>query len=97
MCFESYVTVKLFVCDSSRMVGLAQLLLTSDAANGLTEDYAACLESRLEESHAVESSSNDPGVLIMQVWALHFNGFDYFFFQFDGNLAFCSLAFVGFD
>ena len=54
-------------CYSSRMVGLVQLLLKSNAANSLVEDYAACLESRAEESQNVENSSDDPGVLILQV------------------------------
>lgn len=55
------------------MVGLVQLLLKSNAANCLVEDYAACLELRSEESQIIENSSNDPGVLIMQVllfWVL---------------------------
>ncbi|KAI4380661.1 hypothetical protein MLD38_006828 [Melastoma candidum] len=60
-------SIKIMSILSSRMVGLSQLLLTSDTASGLTEDYAACLESRLEESQVIESSNKDPGVLIMQV------------------------------
>ena len=55
--------------DSSRMVGLVQLLLKSNAASSLIEDYAACLELRSEECQIIESSSDDPGVLIMQVSA----------------------------
>lgn len=61
---------KLFIAtvgDSSRMVGLVQLLLKSNAASSLIEDYAACLELRSEESQVVENSSDDPGVLILQV------------------------------
>lgn len=53
--------------DSSRMVGLVQLLLKSNAANCLIEDYAACLELRSEESQLIENSTDDPGVLILQV------------------------------
>ena len=53
--------------DSSRMVGLVQLLLKSNAASSLIEDYAACLELRSEECQIIENSSDDPGVLIMQV------------------------------
>lgn len=53
--------------DSSRMVGLVQLLLKSNAANCLVEDYAACLELRSEESPEIENSNEDPGVLILQV------------------------------
>lgn len=49
------------------MVGLAQLLLKSNAASSLIEDYAACLELRSEESQIIENSSEDPGVLILQV------------------------------
>lgn len=52
---------------SSRMVELVQLLLKSNAANSLIEDYAACLELRSEESQIIESANDDPGVLIMQV------------------------------
>lgn len=49
------------------MVGLVQLLLKSNAASSLIEDYAACLELRSEESQIIENSSEDPGVLILQV------------------------------
>lgn len=52
---------------SSRMVGLVQLLLKANAANSLIEDYAACLELRSEESQVIDNSSNDLGVLIMQL------------------------------
>lgn len=61
------MTCSIIFCGSSRMVGLVQLLLKSNAANCLVEDYAACLELRSEESQIIENSSNDPGVLIMQV------------------------------
>lgn len=53
--------------DSSRVVGLVQLLLQSGAASSLIEDYAACLELRSEECQMIENSCDDPGVLIMQV------------------------------
>lgn len=56
-----------FLGDSSRMVGLVQLLLKSNASNSLIEDYAACLESRSEESQNVDDNNDDPGILIMQV------------------------------
>lgn len=49
------------------MVGLVQLLLKSSAASCLIEDYAACLELRSEESQFIENSTDDPGVLILQV------------------------------
>jgi len=52
------------------MVGLVQLLLKSNAANSLVEDYASCLEIRLEESQNLENSSDDLGVLILQVLLL---------------------------
>ncbi|PNY03763.1 nuclear pore complex protein Nup205-like protein [Trifolium pratense] len=55
----------------SRMVGLVQLLLKSNASNSLIEDYAACLEARSEESQNVENNNNknnnDPGILILQL------------------------------
>lgn len=53
--------------DSSRLVGLVPMLIKIDAANSLIEDYAACLEVRLEEGEVVENSCDDLGVLIMQV------------------------------
>ncbi|CAK9177196.1 unnamed protein product [Ilex paraguariensis] len=57
----------LFLYDSSRMVGLVELLLKSNAASCLIEDYAACLELRSEECQIIEDSSNDSGVLIMKL------------------------------
>lgn len=58
--------------DSSRMVGLVQLLLKYNAASSLVEDYATCLELRSEESQIIENSGDDPGVLIMQVCLISF-------------------------
>lgn len=49
------------------MVGLVQLLLNSNAASSLVEDYASCLEIRSQESQSVDNSSDDLGVLILQV------------------------------
>ncbi|KAF5945828.1 hypothetical protein HYC85_016056 [Camellia sinensis] len=60
-------SIKIMSILSSRMVGLVQLLLKSNAASSLTEDYAACLELRSEESQIIENSSDDPGVLILQL------------------------------
>ncbi|XP_059431872.1 nuclear pore complex protein NUP205 isoform X3 [Corylus avellana] len=60
-------SIKIMSLLSSRMVGLVQLLLKSNAASSLIEDYAACLELRSEECQIIESSSDDPGVLIMQL------------------------------
>ena len=57
----------LFWGYSSRMIGLVQLLLKSNAANSLIEDYAACLELQSEESQTVESNNDDPGILILKV------------------------------
>lgn len=57
----------ILVGDSSRMIGLVQLLLKSSASSSLIEDYAACLELRSEECQIMENSGDDPGVLIMQV------------------------------
>ncbi|KAH1246940.1 Nuclear pore complex protein NUP205 [Glycine max] len=51
----------------SRMVGLVQLLLKSNASNSLIEDYAACLELRSEELQNLENNNDDPGILIMQL------------------------------
>ncbi|KAK2645958.1 hypothetical protein Ddye_021153 [Dipteronia dyeriana] len=60
-------SIKITSILSSRMVGLVQVLLKYNAANSLVEDYAACLESRSEESQVIENSGDDPGVLIMQL------------------------------
>ncbi|KAK2984101.1 hypothetical protein RJ640_018126, partial [Escallonia rubra] len=51
----------------SRMVGLVAVLLKSNSASSLVEDYAACLELRSEECLISEDSSNDLGVLIIQL------------------------------
>lgn len=64
---NSNVIVIFFLGYSSRMVGLVQLLLKSNAASCLIEDYAACLELRSEDCQVVENTSDDPGVLILQV------------------------------
>ncbi|KAL5547863.1 hypothetical protein UlMin_003094 [Ulmus minor] len=60
-------SIKIMSILSARMVGLVQLLLKSNAGNCLVEDYAACLELRTEESQFIENSSDDPGVLILQL------------------------------
>lgn len=60
-------SIKIMSILSSRMVGLVQTLVKSNAAGPLIEDYAACLEMRCEESQVIEDSSKDPGVLIMQL------------------------------
>ncbi|KAL1816058.1 hypothetical protein ACET3Z_018632 [Daucus carota] len=60
-------SIKIMSILSNRMVGLVPLLLKNNAANSLVEDYAACLELRSEECQVVENSSDDPGVLIMQL------------------------------
>ncbi|KAI9191487.1 hypothetical protein LWI28_009025 [Acer negundo] len=60
-------SIKIMSILSSRMVGLVQVLLKYNSANSLVEDYAACLESRSEESQVIENSGDDPGVLIMQL------------------------------
>lgn len=49
------------------MVGLAQLLLKSNAGHCLIEDYAACLEQRSEWFQLSENTKDDIGVLIMRV------------------------------
>lgn len=43
------------------------MLIKTNAANSLIEDYASCLELRLEEGEVAENSCDDLGVLIMQV------------------------------
>ncbi|CAK9182161.1 unnamed protein product [Ilex paraguariensis] len=60
-------SIKIMSILSSRMVGLVELLLKSNAASCLIEDYAACLELRSEECQIIEDSSNDSGVLIMKL------------------------------
>lgn len=60
-------SIKIMSILSSRVVGLVQLLLKSNAANSLVEDYAACLEVRSEECQIIENKVDDPGVLIMQI------------------------------
>ncbi|KAA8535090.1 hypothetical protein F0562_030093 [Nyssa sinensis] len=60
-------SIKIMSILGSRMVGLVQLLLKSSAANSLIEDYAACLELRSDECQIIENSSDDPGVLILQL------------------------------
>ncbi|CAH2060609.1 unnamed protein product [Thlaspi arvense] len=60
-------SIKLMNILSSRLVGLVPMLIKMNAANSLIEDYASCLELRLEEGEVVENSSDDLGVLIMQL------------------------------
>lgn len=60
-------SIKIMSALSSRMVGLVQLLVKSNAANSLVEDYASCLETRLQESQNIENCSVDLGVLILQL------------------------------
>ncbi|KAE8668521.1 NUP205 protein [Hibiscus syriacus] len=60
-------SIKIMSILSSRMVGLVQLLLKSDVATSLVEDYAACLELQLQECQVIENSGDDPGILIMQL------------------------------
>lgn len=61
------LSIKIMSILGSRMVGLVQLLLKSNAASFLIEDYAACLESVSVESQIIENSNDDLGVLIMQL------------------------------
>ncbi|XP_061373362.1 nuclear pore complex protein NUP205 isoform X2 [Gastrolobium bilobum] len=60
-------SIKIMSILSSRMVGLVQLLLKSNAANSLIEDYAACLELRSEEYQTVDNNNDDPGILVLQL------------------------------
>lgn len=59
------------------MVGLAQLLLKSNAGYCLIEDYAACLEQRSEWFQLAENTKDDTGVLIMRV-RLFFMAYAYY-------------------
>ncbi|KAL2936604.1 hypothetical protein RDABS01_019327 [Bienertia sinuspersici] len=60
-------SIKIMSALSSRMVGLVQLLLKSHAASSLVEDYASCLEIRSQENQDLDNSSDDLGVLILQL------------------------------
>nr|KJB07739.1 hypothetical protein B456_001G042000 [Gossypium raimondii] len=60
-------SIKIMSILSSRMVGLVQLLLKSNVATSLVEDYASCLEFRSQECQVIENSRDDPGILIMQL------------------------------
>ncbi|RAL44221.1 hypothetical protein DM860_016467 [Cuscuta australis] len=60
-------SIKIMSVLSSRMVGLVQLLLKSNVAGCLVEDYAACLELRSEECQSIEDMSEDPCILILQI------------------------------
>lgn len=53
--------------DSSRIVGLVQLLLKADVGKMVIEDYAACLEFRFDDFQVIEDTKDDVGVLILQV------------------------------
>ncbi|CAH9088046.1 unnamed protein product [Cuscuta europaea] len=60
-------SIKIMSVLSSRMAGLVQLLLKSNLAGSLVEDYAACLELRSEECQFIEDMREDPGILILQL------------------------------
>ncbi|KAG8487816.1 hypothetical protein CXB51_018635 [Gossypium anomalum] len=60
-------SIKIMSILSSRMVGLVQLLLKSNVATSLVEDYASCLEFRSQECQVIENGRDDPGILIMQL------------------------------
>ncbi|XP_071686120.1 nuclear pore complex protein NUP205 isoform X2 [Rutidosis leptorrhynchoides] len=60
-------SIKIMSILSSRMVGLVPLLLKSSSVGLLIEDYAACLEQRSEGCQIIENTSDDSGVLIMQL------------------------------
>lgn len=83
------------IAHSSRVVGLVQLLLKSGTAKYLIEDYAACLESRLEESGTLENTKDDTGVLIMQVVFLLFHYWQLYLFI--NNLINVHLSIYGFN
>ena len=56
-----------FIAFSARMPHLVSIILEAGAASNLIEDYAACLETRAEESQAPENSDEDIGSLILRV------------------------------
>ncbi|KAK8343859.1 hypothetical protein V6Z11_A07G042400 [Gossypium hirsutum] len=60
-------SIKIMSILSSRMVGLVQLLLKSNVATSLIEDYASCLAFRSQECQVIENGRDDPGILIMQL------------------------------
>ncbi|KAG9451145.1 hypothetical protein H6P81_011110 [Aristolochia fimbriata] len=60
-------SIKIMSILSARMEGLVQLLLKSNAAYYLIEDYAACLELRTEEHQPIENTGDDAGILILQL------------------------------
>ncbi|KAH1131571.1 hypothetical protein J1N35_002949 [Gossypium stocksii] len=60
-------SIKIMSILSSRMVGLVQLLLKSNVATSMVEDYASCLEFRSQECQVIENGRDDPGILIMQL------------------------------
>ncbi|KAL5729570.1 hypothetical protein ACHQM5_002502 [Ranunculus cassubicifolius] len=60
-------SIKIMSILSSRMIGLVQLLLKSNATKCLIEDYATCLDLRSEEYHAIEDTAEDIGVLVIQL------------------------------
>lgn len=49
------------------MPQLVSIILEAGAASNLIEDYAACLETRAEESQAPENPDEDIGSLILRV------------------------------
>ncbi|MED6124108.1 hypothetical protein PIB30_056009 [Stylosanthes scabra] len=60
-------SIRIMSILSTRMIGLVQLLLKSNAGNSLIEDYAACLELRSEESQTIDNNNDDPGILILKL------------------------------
>ncbi|XP_078432384.1 nuclear pore complex protein (DUF3414) isoform X2 [Wolffia australiana] len=60
-------SIKIMNIFSSRIVGLVPVLLKSNAAKCLVEDYAACLETRFDEFQLTENYKDDSGVLILQL------------------------------
>ncbi|KAJ0987901.1 hypothetical protein J5N97_006257 [Dioscorea zingiberensis] len=60
-------SIRIMSTLSSRISGLVQLLLKSNAANFLVADFASCLELRFDECQVIENTKDDPGVLILQL------------------------------
>lgn len=60
-------SIKIMSILSARLPQLVSVILEAGVSENLTEDYAACLEARSQDSHAPESSKEDSGFLIMQL------------------------------
>ncbi|KAH9317382.1 hypothetical protein KI387_019151, partial [Taxus chinensis] len=60
-------SIKIMDILSGRMVQLVSIIMEADAARNLMEDYASCLEARMQEFQALEKPAKDSGFLILQL------------------------------